>query len=116
MFPVRSAGSNAYCNWRPSWFQMFILIAIGWSNGRYSILMNLKEKIGECEQSRVCESNEIWLRLRLALLYLLFVCLFLFFMFSISFGNGLGKTSRVGTMNFLIRLQSGTQISHGVSA
>lgn len=30
------------------------------------------------------------------------VCLFLFFVFSMSCGNGVGKASRTGTMNFLI--------------
>lgn len=39
-------------------------------------------------------------------------------MFSMSCGNGVGRKSRTGTMNFreFPYLQSGTQTSHGVSA
>lgn len=84
-------------------------------NGRYSILMSVKEKIGrDCEQSRVCESNDIWLRARLALLYS--CCLFVF-VFSVfhELREWAGEDISHGNYEFPY-LQSGTQISHGVSA
>lgn len=75
-------------------------------NGRYSIL------IGECEQSRVCKSNDIWLRPRLALLLLLFV--FVFYVFH-ELREWVGEDISNGNYEFPY-LQSVTQISHGVSA